>query len=515
MKKALILRDETALGGGMWEQSLRFYHVEYAVADVRYATAALLEETGLVILTADCVPGQSADLLEKYVQSGGRLILSGCEARGFADNVLGLTLRRMQRGNDCRCICVGAEGLGCWKSGEILMFTNTINSGGRDVSAAGWENSGFQCLCGSMKMNRLANRSYDSWQKDEEPTAMLKQAGQGKVLVIPIPLDEMTWVEQPEIPFFQWYPFQVKNYALMRFVESLNEILETGLAFAPLWPDGARTVVCITGDVHDYEGIEGRFDREYRDMQYNCRLLEQFGLGGCASFYMSAIVAKRHPAEVAQTLSEGYEICPHTYIETQYLIENWSEERQEQDIKTCIETFRKAYPQSDVYCKGFRTHGYQSDFNTRTALENLGYDYLADLQAWECSGSYDPGFPEGTVTYLGLPQHACDSRGRVLNLLEIPDTVGNDHFCYRLKGMNPEEALAFWKKEFDRIHRLGGLFQTCLHPYISIQEGEGREQTYRDLITYMHSFGDVKFMTMGELAAWWRKRNGEMRGKEC
>ena len=72
MKKALILRDETALGGGMWERCLRFYHVEYAVADVRYVTPMLLEGTGLVILTADRVPVQSAGLLKEYLRSGGR-----------------------------------------------------------------------------------------------------------------------------------------------------------------------------------------------------------------------------------------------------------------------------------------------------------------------------------------------------------------------------------------------------------------------------------------------------------
>jgi hypothetical protein len=161
------------------------------------------------------------------------------------------------------------------------------------------------------------------------------------------------------------------------------------------------------------------------------------------------------------------------------------------------------------YSKGFRTHGYNSNYDTRLALDNLGYEYLADLQGWEAVGKYNPGYPENLVTYVTLPQHALDYRGRKLKLLEIPDTVANDHFVYRVKQMNAETALDFFKAGFDRMYRLGGLFQTCLHPYVSLKEGPGREETYRELIHYMASHKNVVFLRMNELCGWWNERESE------
>ena len=84
--------------------------------------------------------------------------------------------------------------------------------------------------------------------------------------------------------------------------------------------------------------------------------------------------------------------------------------------------------------------------------------------------------------------------------MEIPDTVPNDHTLYRLFQLTPDEALTFWKARFDRIARLGGYFQTCLHPYISLFEAPGRKEAYVELLRHMQAKGAV-FLLPSEVSA--------------
>lgn len=321
----------------------------------------------------------------------------------------------------------------------------------------------------------------------------------GNVIYTPLSLSDYSYVLQPEISFLQSNPFVVQNYALLRFIKALLVTLCPSLKVKELWPNNAKCVVSITGDVHDYGGIEGREDREYKDMIANCNILNNMGLEGRATWYCSAYIAELHPNTFKEAFSRGYEIQPHTYLETQYALENWDYNKQSSDLERCYQAFEPVSGESDVFRKGFRTHGYQSNYITREVLNANSCTYIADLQAWEsydnlCEEAYEEG-----LLYFGLPQKAQGRNGLPLNLIEIPDTVPNDHVLYRLLNMTPEQALEFWKSRFDRIARLGGYFQTCLHPYISLFEAQGRKQAYIELVSYMQSKGAV-FMLPIEVA---------------
>jgi len=280
------------------------------------------------------------------------------------------------------------------------------------------------------------------------------------------------------------------------------------LPFRNIWSDGACCAVAISGDVHDYEGIPGREDREFADMIYNMDLLRDLDLEGKATFYISAVIAERHPETIRQVVSRGYELSPHTYKDTSYTGEKWPYQKQLSDIALCHRTFNGVCPDTDIYKKGFRTHCYGSDSSTREALVELGVNYIADMAAWETRENLPPELENNGILYLGLPQTGYGYNNLPLQLVEIPDTVPNDHVFYRTWEYTPEKALAEWKRMFDRIYRLNGLFQTCLHPYISLKEEPAREKTYRDLLRYMQSFPGVVFMQMHDAADRFRKTDG-------
>lgn len=327
----------------------------------------------------------------------------------------------------------------------------------------------------------------------------------GNVIYTPLSLSDYSYVLQPEVSFLQSNPFVVKNYALLRFIKALLVTLCPSLKVKELWPNNSRCVISITGDVHDYNGIKGREDREYKDMMANCDILSDLSLEGRAAWYCSAHIATRHPKTFREAFSRGYEIQPHTYLETQYALENWDYKKQNDDLQRCYQAFEPTSGQRDIFRKGFRTHGYQSNYITREVLNSNECLYLSDLQVWEshdnlCKDAFEKG-----ILYFGLPQKASGRNGRPLDLIEIPDTVPNDHVLYRLQNMSPVQAFDLWKSRFDRIARLGGYFQTCLHPYISLFEAAGRKQVYIELIKYMQSKG-ATFMLPLEVAQHFKGR---------
>lgn len=498
----------------MWLKSLDFWNFPYELIGFDTFHKAASQEYDLVLITGiDEVDKDTAGKLEEYLESGGKLIVCGSLPGAVSKHFGYIKVRKVKRSTVHRCIKINSErDFYNWKKNEILFFTNTFNCSGNDyvIDAAASIRGDILAFSQEMSIMNQGTQEWGDWHSASAPAIIETRAGKGAVMYIPIPIGAMEWVEQATVPYFTAYPYVLKNNGILLLMRNILQHLlgPQNTAFKALWPNNARCVACISGDVHDYPGIEGREDREYEDMLYNFNLLKAYGLEGKATYYVCGAVAKKHPEAIKEGLERGYELCPHTYQETQYSQEQWNYSSQRADVERCIEAFREACPENRAYTHGFRTHGYQSDHITRQALDDLGYEYISDMQSWEFTGKYNSSRPGDLVTYVAYPQNAVDGKGRPLDLLEIPDSFPNDHVAYRLKGWSPEEALEFWKYEFDRIYRLEGMFQTCWHPYISLKEGKGRENTYRKMIEYMKRHDGVEFMTIGELSRWWRKRSG-------
>lgn len=345
--------------------------------------------------------------------------------------------------------------------------------------------------------------------RENTPSIAGRKIGAGMLLYMPYTTFSLQYVLQPIVPFSPNNYFTVKNHGAVRLVKGLLATLNPALSFRSIFPYDAACTVSITGDVHDYVGIPGREDREWNDMMYNINILKDLGLEGKAAFYLSAVVGKKHPVEIIEALDRGYELQPHTYIETQYEIEKWDYTRQLEDLNLCRTTLTAVYGREGTFVHGHRTHGYQSNYITRDALYALGsFEYISDMQAWEVPDMLPPELKDTAILYFGLPQKCCSANSRILPLVELPDTVANDHFCYRVYKYTPEQALAFWISRFDRIYRLGGYWQTCLHPYISIREAPGREETYKSLLRHMQSKSGVEFINPLDLVRFYQQQDG-------
>ena len=493
----------------MWIKAFDFWNIRYGKLCVDDLSIDDLRSFEVLVITGmEHISDTAYRLLDRYILRGGKILISGDLPNGFSKYFNGMMVKKIQRSNVHRCIRIkNKDGFQQWDDGEILFFTGTFISHGLDYITDGTviTDADIPAVSEEMTMSEGNPGLWRDWKESSSPSVIIKRHGEGKILYTPFALGAMTEMYQPHTADSIDYLYAKQNHGLYLFIRSLLMSLTENYKYREPWPDGTRCVVSITGDVHDYTGIAGREDREWNDMRYNFDLLKEYGLEGKASYYVCGEVARKHPDVIREGLKRGFELCPHTFQETQYAIEKWDYNRQREDIIRCINAFENAAPGYDDYKKGFRTHGYQSNQTTRDALLDLGYEYIADMQAWETTGMYNPDFPEKLINFAAYPQFISEEGNK--GLLEIPDTYANDHFAYRVMKMSPAQAFEFWKKQFDKAYHLGGLFQACLHPYISLKEDPEREKTYRGLIEYILSHSGVSFMTMREISEWWKKRD--------
>ncbi len=494
----------------MWHRAFTFWGIPYDSLTIDTLKESEVDFNILLLTGMDNIPAATYRMLDKYIEKGGRILISGDLPAGFKKYFNGLSVRKIQRTDLHRCIRIrNKNGFKEWEDGEILFFTSTYNCGGLDfiIDSTEITDADIPAVSEEMSQSPINPGVWEGWKSTSSPALIRKSHEKGKILYTPFAIGAMNGLIKPNTADSIEYLYPKQNHGLYFFIRNLLEYLteDEKLQYKELWPNGSRCVVCITGDVHDYTGIPGREDREWDDMKYNFDLLDEYGLDGKASYYVCGEVARKHPEVIREGLERGYELCPHTYQETQYAIEKWDYKAQREDVLRCIDAFEKAAPDYDAYKKGFRTHGYQSNEITRQALQDLGYEYIGDMQAWETTGEYNAQYPDKLVNFAACPQYLSDESSD--GLLEIPDTFANDHFVYRVMKLSPKQALDFWKKQFDKYYRLGGLYQACLHPYISLKEDPERERTYRELLEYILSHKGVTFMTMAELNKWWKKRD--------
>jgi peptidoglycan/xylan/chitin deacetylase (PgdA/CDA1 family) len=257
------------------------------------------------------------------------------------------------------------------------------------------------------------------------------------------------------------------------------------------WPGGARCAVAISFDP-DHETIPLR-DGETRpgklsQGQYGSRvaapkvlaLLAEYDVPG--SFFMPAVSALLHPAEVEAYVAGGHEVAVHGWIHERNML---LERADELDLTgRAIEVLEKLSGTRPV---GIRTPSWDFSDNTLGIIEQLGLRYDSSLMADD-----EP--------------YEIVADGRRTGIVEIPVEWIRDDAPYlmmerygALRPYTPPRALfEIWRDEFDAAHAEGGLFQLTLHPHVIGHRS--RLVVLRDLLAHIRSHSDVWCATHAQLA---------------
>ena len=268
--------------------------------------------------------------------------------------------------------------------------------------------------------------------------------------------------------------------------------VRAGRSLRAPWPGGARAAVALSFD-SDHETLSLRNAEtspgELSRGEYGTRvaaprilnLLSRFDIR--ASFFIPAVSALLHPAEVKSYVDAGHELALH----------GWIHERNT-ELPAGVErdlTFRAADTLERLTGTrpvGIRTPSWDFSADTLGIIRELGLAYdsslMADDEPYEILADGEPtGIVEIPVEWIrdDAPYFTTYPK-RAL----FPQTA-------------PRDVLPIWRDEFDQAYTEGGLFQLTMHPHIIGHRS--RITILEELIDHIASHPDIWFATHADIAA--------------
>ena len=258
------------------------------------------------------------------------------------------------------------------------------------------------------------------------------------------------------------------------------------------WPNGAKVAVALSFDfdaetnaLRDKDLSPGVLSQgEYAARTAIPRilaLLDKFKIP--ATFFVPAITARLHPAEIKAILAKGrHEIGMHGWIHERNTLLSEKEER---------ELMQKSYAVlKEVAGKapaGIRTPSWDFSPATLKVIRELGLLYdsslMADDRPYEI---LEDGKATGVVE---LP---------VEWLLDDYPYFGFERFTSVRPHITPAEVMEIWAAEFDKAYEEGTLFVLTMHPkYIGHRS---RMMMLEKLVEYIRAKKNVWFATHEDIA---------------
>jgi peptidoglycan/xylan/chitin deacetylase (PgdA/CDA1 family) len=252
------------------------------------------------------------------------------------------------------------------------------------------------------------------------------------------------------------------------------------------WPGGARVAVAVSFDA-DHETISLRDNHvspgQLAQGEYGSRagvprilrLLEEFRVP--ATFFVPAVSALLHPADLDAYVESGHEVAVHGWIHERNTALT---KDQELDLtgRAC-DTLERL---TGIRPTGIRTPSWDFSGSTLDVIRELGLRYdsslMADDEPYELLAD---GEPTGVV--------------------ELPVEWIRDDVPYFMLGKNftrPRALLEIWRDEFDAAYAEGGFFQLTMHPHVIGHRS--RLVVLRELLDHIAGHDDVWFGTHAAVA---------------
>lgn len=252
------------------------------------------------------------------------------------------------------------------------------------------------------------------------------------------------------------------------------------------WPGGAQVAVAISFDA-DHETISLRDNDtspgKLAQGEYGARagvprilrLLDEFRVP--ATFFVPAVSALLHPADIDAYVQGGHEVAVHGWIHERNTTLGKAEEL---DLtgRACdtLEGLAGLRP------VGIRTPSWDFSESTVDVIRELGLRYDSSLMADD-----EP--------------YELLAEGEPTGVVELPVEWIRDDVPYFVLGRNftsPRALLAIWRDEFDAAYTEGGFFQLTMHPHVIGHRS--RLVVLRELLTHIAGHDDVWFGTHAAVA---------------
>jgi peptidoglycan/xylan/chitin deacetylase (PgdA/CDA1 family) len=234
-------------------------------------------------------------------------------------------------------------------------------------------------------------------------------------------------------------------------------------------------------------------------------ILQQYN--GAPTFFIPAVVLRRHPRLIAEIARCGAEIGAHGYVHNDY--RSLKKFEQYEQTKEAISVFQK----TQISCQGFRNPYLGWTEEALHAYTALGFAYESNEAVLHEVVDLDRqppllrgGYEKSLELYRVLPCNAYTLRPHFEgSLLRIPVSVPDDEMLFdRLRITDTEEIGSIWSAVMQRVYDLGGLYTFNLHPERAVL----CRKALAILLTCAHSRPlPVWVARLEEIAQWWRERS--------
>lgn len=228
---------------------------------------------------------------------------------------------------------------------------------------------------------------------------------------------------------------------------------------------------------------------------------------GCyPTFPVTTVALKRNPAVIQRLRDRGAELAVHGFVHTDYALHSF--ESQLKHFERAAEVFKQA----GISFTGFRCPYYRWNEATWEAAAAFGFDYTSNrVRHWDVVDASSVNDHERETYAKAIELYASEpADDKVLlpyfqnGLVELPASIPDDEaLVERLVIETPEEKSLIWARMLDAIHERGEMFVLSLHPERIYHCQAALDSTLARARSLTPS---VWIATLGELAAWWRKR---------
>lgn len=260
------------------------------------------------------------------------------------------------------------------------------------------------------------------------------------------------------------------------------------------WPAGRAAAACLTfdldaeaavltADITSRHRMSPMSHQSYGPLVGVPRILALLARHDLrATFFVPGYSAHRYPDTVRAIAEAGHEIAHHSYFHENTVGMSETVEAEMIDLG-----LKALWDVAGVRPEGYRAPMWEMNFHTPKLLADRGF-------------LYDSSLMDADLPYvLAVPGSSP--------LVEVPVWWGLDDweqyaFLPDLIGSgvieSPLKALEMWTLELEAVHRIGGAFNLCCHPFLSGRPA--RAEALERLVARMEQLPGLWITTVGEVA---------------
>lgn len=225
------------------------------------------------------------------------------------------------------------------------------------------------------------------------------------------------------------------------------------------------------------------------------------------TFFIPAVVLRRHPALLTEVASQGAEIGIHGYVHNDY--RTLSESEQYKQTRQAISVFQSTH----IPHRGFRNPYLGWTEESLRVFTTLGFLYesneavlhnVIDLEQF--SPLLRSGYEKSLALFQAIPCSIYALRPHFEGtLLRIPTSIPDDEMLFdRLRITDAGEVGHIWSSVMQHVYESGGLYTLNLHPERGILCKEALDILLAYAATRPLAVWQARLQ---EVAQWWKERS--------